>query len=47
MLPGAILIVGAPAIDYIEPYPWTIVGLATDVALMFSALRMKSSDEVS
>ncbi len=45
MLPGAILIIGAPAIDYIQPYPWTIVGLATSAALLFSAWRMKSSDE--
>jgi hypothetical protein len=45
MLPGAIMIVGAPAISYIQPYPWTIVGLAIGIALVVSAVKLKPSNE--
>ena len=36
--PGVLLICGSVAIDHIQPYPWTTVGLA-------SALWMKPKDE--
>ena len=43
--PGVLLICGAVAIDHIQPYPWTIVGWATAVGLVVSALWMKPKDE--
>ena len=43
--PGVLLICGAVAIDHIQPYPWTIVGWATAVGLVASALWMKPKDE--
>ena len=43
--PGVLLICGAAAIDHIQPYPWTIVGWATAVGLVASALWMKPKDE--
>ena len=42
LLPGLIMMIGAPAIDYIGPYPWTIVGLATGIALVAGALKVRS-----
>ena len=39
--PGVLLVIGSAAIDYIHPYPWTVVGIATAVALVASALWMK------
>lgn len=44
MLPGVLLIIGAPAIDYLPVLPWTTVGVATGVSLVFSAYRLKPSD---
>ena len=43
--PGVLLICGAAAVDHIQPYPWTIVGLATSATLVASALWMKPKDE--
>ncbi len=43
--PGVLLICGAAAVDHIQPWPWTIVGLATSAALVASALWMKPKDE--
>ncbi len=43
--PGVLLICGAAAVDHIQPYPWTIVGLATAATLVASALWMKPKDE--
>ena len=43
--PGVLLIGGAAAVDHIQPWPWTIVGLATAAALVASALWMKPKDE--
>ena len=45
MLPGVLLIVGAPAIDYLPVLPWTTVGVATGVSLVFSAYRLKPSND--
>ena len=42
LLPGLAMMIGAPAIDYIGPYPWTIVGLTTGIALVAGALKMRS-----
>ena len=39
--PGVLLVVGSAAIDYVEPYPWTIVGLTIGASLIASALWMK------
>ena len=41
--PGVLLICGSAAVDHIQPYPWTTVGLATAAALLASALWMKPS----
>ena len=43
--PGVLLIIGSAAVDHMQPYPWTIVGLATSAALVASALWMKPRDE--
>ena len=43
--PGVLLICGAAAVDHIQPWPWTIVGLATSLTLVASALWMKPKDE--
>lgn len=43
--PGVLLICGAAAVDHIQPWPWTIVGLATSATLVASALWMKPRDE--
>ena len=43
--PGVLLICGSIAINHIQPYPWTIVGWATAVGLVASALWMKPKDE--
>ena len=43
--PGVLLICGAAAVDHIQPWPWTTVGLATSAALVASALWMKPRDE--
>ena len=39
--PGIVLVLGSAASGYIEPYPWTMVGLVTAASLIASAVRMK------
>ena len=41
ILPGILLAIGSPAIDYIRPYPWTSIGLITAASLIISAIWMK------
>lgn len=43
--PGVLLIVGSAAVDHIQSYPWTIVGLATAASLVASALWMRPKNE--
>ncbi len=43
--PGILLILGSAAVDYIEPYPWTTVGLATAASLVASTIGMKPKDD--
>ena len=45
LFPGIVHIVGAPAVDYLAPYPWTMVGLAIAASLIISALWMKPHDK--
>ena len=47
LLPGIVHIVGAPAVDYLAPYPWTMVGLAIAASLIISALWMKPNEKTS
>ena len=47
LLPGIVHIVGAPAIDYLAPYPWTIVGLAIAASLIISMTWMKPREEAT
>lgn len=47
LLPGIVHIVGAPAVDYLAPYPWTMVGLAIAASLIISALWMKPHDKTA
>ncbi len=47
ILPGIVHIVGAPAADYLAPYPWTMVGLAIAASLIISALWMKPHDKTA
>ena len=42
--PGIVTILGAPAVDFISVYPWTIVGLAIAASLIVSAIWMKPRD---
>ena len=44
LLPGVLLICGSAAIDHIQPYPWTTVGLATAAALVAGAIWMKPKE---
>ena len=45
LLPGAVLIIGAAALDYLAPYPWTTVGLVTSASLIISAIWMRPAYE--
>ena len=45
LLPGVLLICGSAAVDHLQPYPWTTVGLATAAALVASAIWMKPKEE--
>lgn len=47
LLPGIVHIVGAPAVDYLAPYPWTMVGLAIAASLIISALWMKPHEKTA
>lgn len=47
LLPGIVHIVGAPAVDFLAPYPWTIVGLAIAASLIISALWMKPNEKTA
>ncbi len=47
LLPGIVHIVGAPAVDYLAPYPWTMVGLAIAASLIISALWMKPNEKTT
>ena len=47
LLPGIVHIVGAPAVDYLAPYPWTMAGLAIAASLIISALWMKPHDKTA
>ena len=44
LLPGVLLICGSAAVDHIQPYPWTTVGLATAAALVAGAIWMKPKE---
>ena len=45
LLPGIVFVVSAPLVDYLAPYPWTIVGIAIAASLIVSALWMKLYDK--
>ena len=45
LLPGAMLVIGAAAVDFLGAYPWTIVGVLTAIALVVGAVKMKPEDE--
>ncbi len=45
LVPGIVTILGAPAVDFLAPYPWTIVGLAIAASLVVSAIWMKPRDD--
>ena len=47
LLPGIVHIVGAPAIDYLAPYPWTIVGLAIAASLIISMIWMNPREKAT
>ena len=44
LAPGIVTILGAPAVDFLAPYPWTVVGLAIAASLIVSATWMKPRD---
>ena len=44
-LPGAMLVIGAAAIDFLDAYPWTIVGVLTATALVVGAVKMRPDHE--
>lgn len=41
LVPGVVMVLCAAAVDYLVPYPWTIVGLAIAASLIVSAIWMK------
>lgn len=45
LLPGAMLVIGAAAVNFLGAYPWTIVGVATALALIVGAVKMRPGDE--
>lgn len=44
-LPGAMLVIGAAAVDFLGAYPWTIVGVLTATALVVGAVKMRPVHE--
>ena len=40
LLPGVLLILGAPLVGFVGPYPWTTIGISVALSLIASAVWM-------
>lgn len=45
LVPGVVMVLCAAVVDYLAPYPWTIVGLAIAASLIVSAIWMKPREK--
>lgn len=45
LFPGLVIMLGAPIIDYVQPYPWTTVGLAFSASLIISTVLLRPKHE--
>lgn len=41
LFPGIVMVMGAAAVDFVGPYPWTVIGLAFSASLVISAIKMR------
>lgn len=45
LYPGIVMIIGAAAVDFLSPYPWTAIGFAFSASLIISAIKMRPQHE--
>lgn len=47
LYPGIVMVIGAAAVDYVGPYPWTVIGFAFAISLVISAIKMRPQYETA